>query len=184
MKQSTKSVYFFSFIFQDFEAKMHQPTPTHPPHDTSPPPPASDMKHGRVKELTSNQFVIGTRKSELAMWQTRFVQGELEQRARETFAALERVSNQQLLDKNMNNNNSNNNYNINYNNNNNNSNNSNNSSLFINNETVKDSFATFSLLPMTTTGDDNLVQALAAIGSKALFTKELELALESHQADL
>lgn len=40
------------------------------------------------------------------------------------------------------------------------------------------------VITMTTTGDDIIDVALSKIGSKALFTKELEVALEAGQVDL
>jgi hydroxymethylbilane synthase len=42
----------------------------------------------------------------------------------------------------------------------------------------------FDILGMTTTGDQILDKRLAEVGGKALFTKELEKALEEKQADL
>jgi len=41
----------------------------------------------------------------------------------------------------------------------------------------------FEIVSMSTTGDNNLAVALSKIGEKALFTKELEMALESKQVD-
>lgn len=43
---------------------------------------------------------------------------------------------------------------------------------------------TFELLPMSTTGDKVLDVALSKIGSKSLFTKELEVALHEKRCDL
>lgn len=42
----------------------------------------------------------------------------------------------------------------------------------------------FKIESMSTTGDNNLSQALSKIGEKALFTKELEIALENRTVDL
>lgn len=41
----------------------------------------------------------------------------------------------------------------------------------------------FEIVSMSTTGDNNLAVALSKIGEKALFTKELEMALESKEVD-